>query len=156
MPIPCEKDAIINEFSTRFTRLEQKDKFKDQLLDELKVAIDKIGAHMERQTESMQQIIVQRNDINYLQKQREENRKLIDELFKMSRELSSAMVEMNQKFSNEIHLLQLKPGDDALADKRKIKNNTMQTIINTVISSIVSAIVGGTAAFFALAKMLGP
>ncbi len=154
MSDPCQKDAIINEFSTRFTRLEQKDEFKDRLLDELKKAIDKIGVHMEKQTLSIQQIVVQESEITHLRKQREEDRALIEKLFKTYRELSDTMTAINNKLSNDIHQLQLKPGNDALADTRKIKTNTMQTIINTVISSVVSALVGGTAAMIAVAKLL--
>ena len=121
----CHKEDIIGEFSNRFTRLEQKDEFKDILLSELKTAVEKIGTHMERQTEAMQQIVIQGNDIIHLRQEQAKDHGLIERLFSDQR-------RMMEKFVNH----QLEP----VADQRKLKTGTTQTIINAIITAVISAI----------------
>lgn len=134
MSEPCSSSKTIDRLATSVNRLEQKDEFKDRLLEDLREAIGRLDNHMARQTETMQQILVQKEQILGLRKDRNEDRALIDKLFESHRGI------MEQFTSHQL---------EPIADRRKLRIGTLQTIINTAISTLVST----GLALFALLKL---
>lgn len=118
----CQKETEIERLRGEQHRLAQKDEFTTDLLKRLEKTVDEIRGFMARQTENMTVMTRQGEQIITLQRDQKELRRLVDMLFE------------------RIRVHELRPGDEAREDGRKLKTGTMQTIINAAVTAIISAL----------------
>ena len=113
----CSKQDKIDDLAGAVARLEERDEFKDKLLNNLEGAIGKIEGHMAEQTALMTKVAVQQEQISGITGRVDQNCKEINSL------------------NETLTAIRLEPARDA----KTLKRFSLQSLIGAIISGVVGA-----------------